>query len=345
MKKTVFIIGSSLLLLFTACQKEMSTNDITIYPGNPLNDTIWTRTTPSNGSVNDLVNYFLPQVIIDSFDASKSDVTLSYGDSLSISFPAGSCVGTSANGGTPGVPSGKVQLQILRLKTKGDYIKTFRPTTSNGYLLEAAGGFFIRILSKEGKELALAPGATVKLSFSDIDPVKPNMQAFYGKETYPLPANSVIDTGFTWMRDTDTSWLSTFQRPSTISGNAIINGYTINVKNLRWVAAERYIDSTAKKAKIFAILPPNFTNQNTAVFAVFMNQKTIVNLAPEYSSRSFTASNIPIGSKIRLITISKIGDDFYMGTKDINDLGTTTIFPISPSKMGLTDILTYLNSL
>ena len=76
-----------------------------------------------------------------------------------------------------------------------------------------------------------------------------------------------------------------------------------------------------------------------------MNQKTIVNLAPEFSSRSFTASNIPIGSKIRLITISKIGDDFYMGTKDINDLGTNTIFSVSPDKIGVTGIVTYLNSL
>ena len=33
------------------------------------------------------------------------------------------------------------------------------------------------------------------------------------------------------------------------------------------------------------------------------------------------ANNIPLGSKIKLITISRIGNDLYLGTIDINDVG------------------------
>ncbi len=340
MKKVLPIISCLSLLFFTACQKELSDNFVT-YTNHPLNDTVWLRSVPSTATVNDLLSALLPTVIVDSFDISKSDTTLTYGDSLSVSFTANSCVGSASNGGTPGVATGKLKLELLRLKKKGDFIKAFKATTSNGYLMETGGGFFIRV-SKEGKELSLAPGATMKLRFSDVDEIKPNMQAFYGKEGSPVPASTIIDTSFTWIRDTDTTWLSTFQKQTT---SGLVKGYQLNAKNLRWISADRYIDSTQAKTKITAILPPNYTNKTTAVFAVFANQKTVVYLGPDYPSRSYAANNIPIGSKIKLLSFSKIGDDFYMGSLDINDVGRVTSYSITPVKTTLVDILTFLNTL
>ena len=342
MKKIVFLIGCLSLLFFSACTKELSDN-FNAYPDHPLNDTIWVKSVPSTASINDLLTALLPDIFVDSIDISKSDTTLNYGDSLSVSFTAGSCIGSSANGGTSGVPSGKVKIEIVRLKKKGDYIKTFKPTTSNGYLLETGGAFFIRV-TKDGKELNLAPGASVKLRFTDSGEVKPNMQAFYGKEGSPLPANGIIDTAFSWLRDSDSSWLKTFYK-SLPNSSTILKGYELNAKNLRWIAAEKFIDSTLPKTKITAIFSPNFTNKTTAVFAVFANQKTVVNLSPDYASRSFYANKIPIGSKIKLVSISKIGDDLYLGTKDINDVGTSNIYSILPEKKSLPDILYFLNTL
>jgi len=341
MKKIVFIIGSLSALFFTACQKELSDN-FTTYPNHPLNDTIWVRNVAGTASVHELADLLLPEIIVDSFEVSR-DTTLQYGDSLAISFTGGSCIGTGAGGGPTGVlPPGKVRLEILRLKKKGDYVKAFKPTTANGYLLETGGAFFIRV-SKDGKELALAPGATVKIRFSDIDEPKTNMQAFYGRESNPVSVSG-IDTAFNWVRDTDTTWLKTFQKSSQGTGPGV-KGYELTVKNLRWSAAERYVDSTRPKAKITAILPLNYTNKNTAVFAVFTDQKTIVNLRGDYASRSFAANNIPLGSKIKLITISKVGDDMYLGTKDISDVGSVVAYSIAPDKKSLKDILIFLNSL
>jgi len=341
MKKIVFIIGSLSALFFTACQKELSDNFST-YPGNPLNDTIWVRNVSGTASVHELADLLLPQVIVDSFEVTR-DTTLQYGDSLEISFTAGSCIGTGIGGGPTGVlPPGKVRLEVLRLKTKGDYIKAFKPTTANGYLLETGGAFFIRV-SKDGKDLALASGASVKIRFSDTEDPKTNMQTFYGKESNPFPVSG-IDTSFNWVRDTDTTWLKTFQKSSQGTGPGI-KGYELIAKNVRWVAAERYVDSTRPKAKITAILPLNYTNKNTAVFAIFTDQKTIVNLRGDYPSRSFAATNIPLASKIKLVTISKIGDDLYLGTKDINDVGSVVAYSITPDKKSLKDILIFLNSL
>ncbi len=341
MKKNVFIVGCLSLLFFSACKKELS-NDFIRYTNHPLNDTAWIRSIPSSATVNEVLGVLLPKIIVDSFDVSK-DTTLTYGDSLSVSFTAGSCVGAPGNGGSPGTTaSGKVYLEIIRLTKKGDYIKAFKATTSNGYLLESAGGFFVRVI-KDGKELTLAPGASFTIRFSDTEDPKTNMQAFYGKETSPVPPVNIIDTGFTWVRGADTSWLPTFQKQGT--GNTVIKGYELKATSFRWIAAERYTDSTKAKTKITAILAPNYTNKTTAVFAVFANQKTIVYLAPDYASRSYAANYIPIGSKITLLSFSKIGGDLYMGIKEINDVGRVTSYTITPGKTTLLKILTYLNTL
>lgn len=356
MKKNL-IIGCFAILFFTACKKELSSN-LVLYTNNPLNDTTWLRNVTGSSSVNELANLLLPDLTLDSFDVAQGD-TLQYGDSLSVMIPGNSFVpgitgsgGSGGGGGTPGgggsgggggtAPAGRVSIQMFRLKTKGDFIKFFKPTTSSGYLLETGGGVFIRV-TQDGKELKLAPGATITIRFSDTQAPKPNMQVFYATETIPFITKG-IDTMHNWLRDLDTTWIKTWQKPNNTS-TAIVTGYELVSKNLRWICAARYVDSTLPKTKITAVLPPNFTNKNTAVFAVFADQKTVVRLSDDFPSRSFAALNIPLRSKISIVSVSRIGTDLYLGVKDVNDVGTVTHYTVTPEKKNLTQILQYLNGL
>jgi hypothetical protein len=334
MKKVLFITGCLFTLFFTACTKELS-SDFNQYTNHPMNDTVWVKTVANTAAVNDLFDLFAPGLIIDSFNLNNG-ASLRYGDSLEIEIKPNSCV---ASGG-PGTPAtGNAVIEILQLKRKGDFIKFFKATTTEkGSLLETGGGLYIRI-TKEGKELLLAPGSSIKIRFSDIDPAKQNMQSFSGREGNPLPLKG-IDTAFYWMRDSDTTWLATWTKPS---GN--YSGYEMNAKNLRWISADRYIDSNQAKTKITAILSPNFTNKNTAVFAVFANQKIVVNLHGDYPSRSFNTNNIPLKAAIKLISLTNIGGDLYLGVKEISSVATVTSYKIEPEKKSLTDILKFLNGL
>jgi hypothetical protein len=336
MKKLAFVTGCLSMLFLTACNKELSDN-FTNYSGHPLNDTIWLRNVPSTAAVHELAHLLAPDLIIDSFETTK-DTTLKYGDSLEVTFTAGSCVSST---GAPA--TGKVKLEIFRIRKKGDFIKAFVPTASNGYPLESAGSFFIRV-SREGKELALAPGATVKIRFSDIEDIKPNMTVFYGRESSPLPIAG-IDTAFTWIKDNDTAALRTFQKSGQGQTGGTIKGYEMISKNLRWINADKFNDTSKPKTKITAILPLNYTNKNTAAFAVFTDQRTVMSLKGDYNSRSFAAANIPIGTKLKIVTLSRIGDDLYLGTKDVNDVGTSVYYQITPEKKSLKDILSFLNGL
>ncbi|WP_026769636.1 hypothetical protein [Asinibacterium sp. OR53] len=347
MKKTI-TIGCIALLFFTACKKELSSNLI-LYPNHPLNDTAWMKNATGSATLNELAQLMFPNLTVDSFDCSKTD-TLSYGDSLSIVIPgssftyAGGGSGGSGGGGGSNVCSGPVRIEFFRLKTKGDFIKFFKPTVSNGYLLETGGGIFIRV-TQNGHELKLLPGATITIRFSDTQDPKPNMQVFYAAETIPYLTLGNIDTMHTWLRDLDTTWIKTWSKPNS-TNTSIVTGYELVSKNLRWISACRYTDSTLPSTKITAVLPPNFTNRNTVVFAVFANQKTVVRLKDDFDSRSFATWRIPIGSKITLVSISRIGTDLYLGTKNINDVGTVTHYVIDPPvQKNLTEILQYLNSL
>ncbi len=326
-------------LFFTACNKELSDN-FTTYANHPLNDTVWLKAVTNTSSVHDLFDLLVPGgIMIDSFNTAAGG-TVRFGDSVEATFTPGSCIAP----GTTTTPAGKSRIEILPLKTKGDFIKFFKPTTtSNGSILETGGGLFIRVI-KDDKELSLAPGTTVKVRFNDIDPVKTNMQGFYGREGNPLPSKG-IDTAFSWFRDADTTYLTTWSKAGNPPSVPAYQGYEMNSKNLRWIAAERYIDSTQAKTKLTAILSPNYTNKNTAVFAVFTNQKTVVNLHGDYPSRSFYANNIPLGSSIKLISLSKIGDDLYLGVETVTSLTIATSHTINPTKTSLKDILTFLNSL
>lgn len=338
MKKIVFIVGILSIGFFTACKKELSDN-FTTYNGNPLNDTVWVKNVSSTASVHDLFTNLRPGFIVDSFDVSVGN-TFRFGDSLEISFSPGSCVGP----GISGIPPGMSRLEIMPLKRKGDFIRTYRPTTdSKQNLLETGGGFFLRV-SKDNQELTLLNGASLKIKFNDVDTPKQNMQVFYGQEGNPAPVKG-IDTSFFWVRDFDTTALPLWYK---LSNNPLVPsyfGYEMFSKNIRWVVAEKYLDSTRPKTKITAILSPNFTNKNTAVFAVFANSKTVVELKGDYPSRSFNTKNIPLGTTIKLISLSKIGGNYYLGVKDVSSVATVTSYTIVPVEQSLPYIISYLNKL
>jgi hypothetical protein len=116
-------------------------------------------------------------------------------------------------------------------------------------------------------------------------------------------------------------------------------------KKLRFISAEHAILNNKPTTNIYAILPPNFTNKNTLVFTVFDNSRTVLYMKSDFASRSFMTGNIPIGTKLTLVSISLIGHDYYLGTKPINDVGTMINYSFTPEKKTLAQILNFINSL
>jgi hypothetical protein len=101
------------------------------------------------------------------------------------------------------------------------------------------------------------------------------------------------------------------------------------------------LGSTA--TRLTTIFPPNFTHKNTAVFACYKNQKTAVQLDFDYTSRSFRTDLLPSGAEIKIISISKIGNSYYLSEKVVSKLSSGSIIKLEPEKVPLAKLQAYLD--
>lgn len=302
---------------------------------NALNDTAWTRLLPLNAPVRALFDSISPKTYTAGL-SNESGGTLHFGGNVDLIFQPGSFV--TPNGAAV---TGNVKIELIKLLTKGEMIKAMQTTIYSGNLLESAGAFFVKAF-QNNQELKL--GADVSYLIQYIDPdndPKTSMQVYNGKEGIPAPAG--VDPEFTWNKSTDGSLVRSFIRSS--QGGQDQAGYEILSKKLNWVCAAKQSYFNSGTSHLTAILPPNFTNKNTVVFAVFDEYKTIAPLYSDYSMRAFRAPNLPQKQKMTLISISKINQEFYYDEKDISDIGATGIFKLRPEKKPIQEILEHLSSL
>ncbi len=314
---------------FAACNKAVSDDDFVSYQNNALNDTSWSAVGNSALTINKLM---LPDNtknnIVDSFN-NLIDNTLNYGDSLQIMFPANAC---NNSNGIPITSSGKVRIEITVLKKRGDFVKYATPTTNILSLLEAGTYCDIK-LTKNGQDVTVNPSSQVQIKIKDST-ANSYMQFFTGNA---IKYNN--DSIFSWAP-------SQYGQVSIWKDNTSnkVLGYQFNTSNIRWFGAAYYTDSSMALTRVNVTLPPNYTNKNTAVFAVFKAKKTITNFFSDASTKSFFTLNIPVNADATLVTVTKINDDYYLGNKAINITNANPI-NILPEKKTLPQILAFLAQL
>ena len=322
---TLFLISS--ILFLSACQKD---TDVFIPdPGQITGpDTNWVANINAGMPVNILKNNLLLETFTDSIEVNANLVTINSASGLTCVFPPLCC---QRPNGTP--VTGKVYLELLLVKKKGDMIRMAKPTSSNDRLLVSGGEFFIK-MKKDGEELQLKPGTFIQVKFADPAP-SPLMKVFYGDESN---ANQ-----FNWVPADSNGTAS-----QITAGNGF---YQLYSRNLRWVNCDYFYDTTgATRVKVQTELPANFTNANTSVYMVFNEMKTVIGMYGDLATRKFISGKVPVGKPITVIVLSKQGDDYYLG-KQITTSGLNTVgnnnqhVTITPIKTPLADIKAYLGTL
>jgi len=324
---TVFVV----VLTLSSCNKAVS-DEFVSYNNNQLNDTIWA----SNGYNTSLLNKSIfPETtrnatLIDSFDC-QVEGKLSFGDSILVSIPANSCV--YANGSPITTNRSIIKAEITILKKKGDFVKYATPTTNVFTLLEASNYCNIR-LTKDGKEVSIAPNNQVKIKIKDTS-ASGNMKFFAGNAIKYFK-----DSLFVWSPSNDGK-VDIWKDNSSI-GKTL--GYEYTTNRIKWFGCANYIDSNSSKSKLNVILSPNFTNKNTTVFAVLKNSKTVVNLLSNSENRTFFTYNIPVNTEFTLVAVAKINDDYYLDSRFIKNANANPI-SLSPYKKSLAFIVEFIDKL
>ena len=322
-----------LLIVFTisACQKEAS-DIFEPYPNHPLNDTVWVEKVPETAAANQLRVEFSKTPLIDSFNASVTSV-LHFSNDLEITIPANSCVFSNGTEVTS-----KVVLQVNHLRKKGDFISFARPTSSYASALECGSSLYLNALS-DGKEVFIKPNKRFILSFKDADP-QTNMRVFYGLDnpTPPLPLGT--NELFTWVPSVDTTNVSTFTR---IDSTGIVKGYNMFSNKFNWISCSHLLEQPVQKTQINVLMPSNYTNTNTTVYAFLKDKNTVVQLYGDFKSRSFFAPELPVNSDVTLVTLSLRGNEFYLSKKEIF-VSPKMIISVSPEQQNKGQITQYLQS-
>ncbi len=291
-------------------------------------DTMWVNSIADTMPVNTIKKQLFPELYLDSIEVNASPASVTTPSGLTCNFPAFCCAGSGGQ-----VITGKVYVELLLIKKKGDMIRADKPTSSYNRLLVSGGEMFVK-LSKNGQELKLAQGKTITLKYND-SPILPGMKVFYGDESNAEQ--------FTWNPS------DSINQPQVISGN---NFYELTSRQLRWINCDYFYDTTGiNRVQVGPSLAPQYTNANTSVYLVFSNMRSVLGVYGNAVTRKFISGKVPVGQPAKLVVLSKQGNDYYMGTESLvtgpqaSSPAGQQFIPVNPVKTTLADIKTFLGTL
>jgi hypothetical protein len=308
-------------LFFASCQKD---TDIFIPDNSTAGlDTNWVAAVTDKSPISEIKKLLNKEIALDSIDAGGGTLQTSSG--LTITILPQSLLLTNGQPAT-----GRIYIETLLIKQKGDMIKMDKPTTSFGRVLISGGEILIRV-RKENEELHLANGKGVYIKYYDSSP-SPLMKIFYGDE------NNI--ERFNWIPSLNSS---------TIIG-VTQQGYEIFSEKLRWINCAYFSDSSGARVSVTASLPADYTNANTSVYLVFKDINSVVGMYGDVTSKKFTSPKIPVGKTAVVVSITKKGtNSYYLGHENIvtgqTGLNGNQTIILKPQPTSLSDIKTYLGTL
>lgn len=310
--------------IFFSCTKENS-NEFVTDPGNPYNDTSWVKSISATAPVNQIFQILSSPSEDSLFDATNGK-SINFSNDVEITFPA-----NGFNG------NGNAKAQVIFLKSKGDMIRFGKPTTSGDKFLISGGAFHINV-SANDQSYSLHPGKEIMIRYRAAH-IDPQMTLFYGDTT----VNST--DGFTWVPSPDTLGTKPVTGWYKRLDTGYIYGYQILSKKCRWINCDHYADfSNLQRTTVFSTLPANFTNKNTAVFLVFKDIFCVARMTGDADNHLFFTKDVPVGKEVIIVSVSKIGNDFYLAHEEVTVTNNANV-KLSPEKKSEQEIIDYLNTL
>jgi hypothetical protein len=323
-KMKFYPLFTVITLIFFSCTKENS-NEFVTDPGSPYNDTSWVKTISATAPVNEIFQVLSSPSEDSSFDATNGRM-INFSNNVQMTFPA--------NGFNAG---GNAKAQIIFLKTKGDMIRFGKPTTSGDKFLISGGAFLINVTGNN-QSLSLQQNKQITIRYTALH-IDPQMTLFYGDTT----VNST--DGFTWVASPDTLTTKPITPWYQRQDSGYLYGYQILSKKCRWINCDHYADFNGlTRTKVFSTLPANFTNENTAVFLVFKDIFSVGRMLGDADNHLFYTKDVPVGKDVTIVSISKIGEDFYLDQKQMTVTENINV-KLSPEKKTQQEITDYLDSL
>lgn len=326
------------IFLFTACNKEVSDgNNFVLYNNDVRNDTTWATGSFASTGIQRMLDSTAVYKHNDTMMGTNAK-TIAFSEKFSVYFPANAFVSKTGDS-----IKGLVEIKLLLLDEKGEFIRTVKSSENPSHMLESDLAFCL-IATSNGEELKIAPGKKYRIRAGNkYEQVKQQMKIYSGEESVTYTSQVLADPQFFWKEANPLNVQQSVYK--TNNGSRDIEHYEIYTNQLRWMAIATPNNNLGNTNKLHVLLPPNFTNKNTIVFVTADDYNTVIQLLPEMSSRSFKSDMIPQQKKIHIITLSLIGNQFYYSETGYNYLNNKTYVSIKPEKKSLAAILNSLKKL
>jgi len=298
MKKQL-IIFAVCCIASSACVREV---DIFL-PDNPV---------VTNAEFNDLFQTLKPAT--ETFQvATDQDTTLLSLQNIQLFVPQHAF---STLSGTP--VSGMVEVHLSNAFRKGALVANRMSTSTQVAVFEHIGAIYIEA-TQNNQPLKMAPSAKLRFDIPRA-PSDTDIRLFKGVndqegKTLWLDTNEQNLIAASEMFNTQTQlWETSWQWESASMG---------------WVACGQYLE--AEYPHEFCVtLPDDFDGSNTAVFAVFEDVNSVVELEWKASSGGFCSNLIPEGRVVTLLSISAKEQNHYLGYAEAVLEGSSLTIPIQP---------------
>jgi hypothetical protein len=324
--KYIFRVFVGCLFILTACQK-----DIDYFVPDPIQppreDTNWVANITSTMPVSILRDSLLLPLQNDSFLMGGSLNTQYLSPSgMRFTFQRNSIQDSVFQ-----VVTGRVHIQTLLLKKKGDFIRANVNTLSNRGILTAGAALFVQ-LSKQNSPLQIEPNSTFAVNVPVNSPIT-NSSLFYGDYN--------ISTSFIWQSSLDSS-------ANRVIANS--QGYELFSRPLGWISpAKTFVTAAPAQTRLEMNLESQYTNANTMVYLVMNNVLTVLPVRGEFSIKKFRSDLVPAGVPVSVVVISKQGNTYYSLRESLSTIASggnsTQVVRLQPRAASLSSIIELLDNL
>ena len=220
-----------------------------------------------------------------------------------------------------------LQIEVTEALRKGDLLARGLATYDiDGQLFESSGAVRVTFVC-DGKKLQVLTGRNFKIQIPTADP----------QTNWRLFMHSSKDS--TDWQDAGLAYTADWPGP----GATLVKGYELIVNSTDWASAGRPMNSGT--GSFCADLPPNLNPQNTVVFMVFKKSRAVVQLDEVLNGENFCARNLPPSEQVRIVTVSKFGDEFWVSQLE-DEIGLSeSVKPMNPQIMTEQQVLDLLRGL
>jgi hypothetical protein len=224
------------------------------------------------------------------------------------------------------------RLEVVEVESKGDLVARNTGTVTTGNQVLESGRTLHLKATCNGEELHLTPGNLLKIQI-------PAEQPLFANQVFTNPAGVSADPFAGW---TSTSEPVTNAEWTNSNNTGFQLGYQLFAPALQWVCAGRVLEEA--NSSFCLELPLGFSDQNTKTYMVFKQIQSVLPLTYNASDFRFCAPFVPQGFGVQLVSISKLGNQYWLAYKDV-ETGSTNSAPLEPQKMTEQQVIDFIKNL